>query len=198
MSSFRSERFLWIHLTGITIVPLLLEVVWLGLSIGTPLLWSWLELLLLVVCGILPVLWMQLVRPFDIFSILLFSLKPERLSLEQRQILAQFKTQQHRILSIITALTMVLIVWLLYRFAPLTIAINPWSESSHLSGLIIAAVGLLASNLFLQIPVSVLEVLLSNQAKLTALDPFPVEKMAQEFTIPGFLVDEILAEERSV
>ncbi|GAB4235295.1 MAG: hypothetical protein Kow0049_19710 [Stanieria sp.] len=197
MSSFRSEPFLWIHLTGIVLVPLWLEVVWLGLSIGTPLFWSWLELLLLAAVGIFPILWMQLVRPFDIFSILLFSLKPEQLSPEQRQILAQFKTQPHRILSIITAIVMMLILWCLDRFAPLVIPINPWSQGWHLIGLIIAAVSLLASNLFLQIPVSVLRILLSNQAFLAATEPFPSEEITKEFTIPGFWIDRILSQEQS-
>ncbi|AFZ37189.1 hypothetical protein Sta7437_3693 [Stanieria cyanosphaera PCC 7437] len=196
MSSFRSEPFLWIHLTGIVLVPLWLEIVWLGLSIGTPLLWFWLELLLLAVVGILPILWMQLVRPFDIFSILLFSVKPEQLSSEQRQILAQFKTRSHRIVSIITAIMMILILWFLDSFAPLLIPINPWSQGWHLIGLIIAAVSLLASNLFLQVPVSVLRILLSNQASLAATEPLPSDQIAREFTIPGFWIDSILAKEQ--
>lgn len=192
MSSFRSEPFLWIHLSGIVLVPLLLDLVLLGLSIGTPLFWSWLELLLLAVVGILPILWMQLVRPFDIFSILLFSLKPEQLSPEQRQILTQFKTRPHRLVSIITAIVMSLVLWLLYRFAPLALTINPWSQGWHSLGLIIAAVGLLASNLFLQIPLSVLRILLSNQTPLTDSEPLSSEQIAREFTIPGFWIEKIL------
>lgn len=197
MSSFRSEPFVWIHLAGIVLVPLWLEVVCLGLSIGTPLFWSWLELLLLAVVGIFPILWMQLIRPFDIFSILLFSLKPEQLSPEQRQILAQFKTRPHRIVSIITAIVMLVILWFLNRFAPLFIPINPWSQGWHIIGLIIAAVSLLASNLFLQIPVSVLRILLSNQTLLATTEPFPSEEIAKEFTIPGFWIDRILSQEKS-
>src|SRR4028118_1567963 len=101
MRSFWTEPFLWIHLAGLAAVPLALEFVWLGLAVGDPILPVWMELLLIAVVGIAPVLWMQLIRPFDIFSILVLALKPEQLTVEQRRILSLFKTKNNPVLNII-------------------------------------------------------------------------------------------------
>jgi hypothetical protein len=95
MRSFWTEPFLWIHLAGIAALPLALELVWLGLAVGDPILPVWLELLLVAAVGIVPVLWMQLTRPFDIFSILVLAMKPEQLTQEQRRLLSLFKTKNN-------------------------------------------------------------------------------------------------------
>ncbi|XTZ13067.1 MAG: low-complexity tail membrane protein, partial [cyanobacterium endosymbiont of Rhopalodia inflata] len=44
MNNFRSEPFLWIHLAGIAVVPLSLQLVLLGLAVGDPFPLFWLEL----------------------------------------------------------------------------------------------------------------------------------------------------------
>ena len=59
MSQFRADSYLWIHLWGIALLPLFLEVVWLSLAIGDPFFPFWIELILLVAIGIFPIFLMQ-------------------------------------------------------------------------------------------------------------------------------------------
>lgn len=193
MSSIRSEPFLWIHLAGIALFPALLELVWLGLAIGKPLPFSWLEFMLIAAVGTLPVLWMQLTRPFDIFSIAIVSLRPECLTERQRQILARFKTGRLRWSSAIAAILMLVILWLLFRLSPLAIGVASWFPQWRILGLAIATVAFLASNLFLQVPISVLSILSSDKSQILQTNPYPVEKIIRDFTVPGFKVDKILS-----
>ena len=192
MSALRSEPFLWIHLSGIALFPALLELVWVGLAMGSPGSFSALELVLIAIMGVVPVLWMQLIRPFEIFSILLFALKPECLSLEQRQILSVFKTAKLKFLSTIAAGIMVIVLWLLYSLCPLAIGLASFLPQSRILGLVIAILAFLGSNLFLQVPMSVLAVLLTNKSQLATMEPYPVDKISQDFTVPGIKVNQIL------
>lgn len=190
--SFRAEPFLWIHLAGIAIAPLLLQVVWLGLAVGDPLPFVWLELLLLAIVGILPVWWMQWQRPFDIFSLLLLSVRPDKLTPQQRQILSLLKTKKQRFLSLAVALGMVWVLWQLYRLAPLAAIAASFLPQWRILGLLIAALAFLASNLFVQVPVSVLGVLASSESQVNAIEPQPGEQIVRQFTVPGFKIEKIL------
>lgn len=192
MRSFWTEPFLWIHLAGLAAVPLALEVVWLGLAVGDPILPVWLEWLLLAIVGIAPVLWMQLTRPFDIFSILVLALKPEQLTVEQRRLLSLFKTKNNPVLIIVAAALMAWVLWQVYRVAPVAAAVAPFSPSWRIAGLLLAGLAFLGSNLFLQVPLSVLQVLLTSESEFAAAEPYPIEKMYQDFTIPGLKVNKIL------
>ena len=187
----RSEPFVWIHLSGIVLFPILLEVAWIGLSLGNRFTYI-LELALLIGIGVFPVLLMQLTRPFNIFSILLVSLKAECLSEEQRQILALFRTVKQKFFSIVTAGIMILVLLLLYRLSPLAVGIANFLPQWHILGLAIATVAFLGGNLFLQVPLSVLLVLLTKESKLAEIEPYPIEKMNQSFTTPGIKVSKIL------
>lgn len=191
MSSLRSEPFLWIHLAGVALFPALLGVTLIGLAIGDSFPY-FLELPLIGAIAIVPILLMQLNRPFDIFSILLFSLKPECLSDEQRKILSLFRTAKQKLVSAIAAGMMVLSLWLLYRLSPLAIDLAGFLPQWRILGLAIAAVAFLGSNLFLQVPLSVLLVLLTKEAKLAQIEPYPLEQIEQSFTIPGIKVGKIL------
>jgi hypothetical protein len=190
--TFRSEPFLWIHLAGIAIAPLFLEIVWLGLAVGDPLPFVWLEILFLVLVGIVPVFWMQWQRPFDIFSLLFLALKPDKLSPQQRQILSRFKTQNQRILCLVVALGMGWVLWQLYRFAPLAAIAASFLPQWRVLGLLIAALAFGASNLFVQIPVSVLAILAIGEQKMSATEPYLPAQIPRQFTIPGFKVEKIL------
>jgi hypothetical protein len=187
----RSEPFLWIHLVGIALFPVLSQIALMGLAVGDS--YSYLiELPLLVAIAILPILLMQLSRPFDIFSVLFLSLRPESLTEEQRKILALFKTASPKIWSLITALVMLLLLWLMYHLSPLATGIASFLPQWRILGLAIAAIAFLGSNLFLQIPLSVLQVLLTEESKLTQIEPYPREKIVQDFTVPGIKVNKIL------
>lgn len=191
MSSFRSEPFLWIHLAGIAVFPAMLELTWLGLAVGSPLAIAKIELFLVGLLGIVPVLWMQLFKPFNIFSILFVALKSEILTVEQRQILARFKTVKHRWLSAIAAGLMILLLWLLDRFAPLAIGVVSSLPQWRILGLAIAAIAFLLANLFLQVPLSVLNVLLGDHSIIDNTDPQPAESISQDFTAPGIKVNRL-------
>lgn len=192
MRSFWTEPFLWIHLAGLAAVPLALEFVWLGLAVGDPILPVWLELLFVAVVGIAPVLWMQLIRPFDIFSILVLALKPEQLTIEQRRILSLFKAKNNPVINIIAGVFMLWVLWQIYRVAPIAAAVAPFSPGWRVVGLLWAGLAFLGSNLFLQVPLSVLQVLFTSEKEFAAIEPYPVEKMSQDFTIPGLKVNKIL------
>ncbi len=187
----RSEPFVWIHLSGIVLFPILLEVAWIGLSLGNRFNYI-LELALVIGSGVFPVLLMQLTRPFNIFSILLVSLKAECLSDEQRQILALFRTAKQKFFSIVTAAIMILALLLLYRLSPLAVGVADFLPQWHILGLAIAITAFLASNLFLQVPLSVLLVLLTKKSKLAEIEPYPIEKIDEKFTTPGIKVNKIL------
>lgn len=189
--NIRSEPFIWIHLVGIALFPALVEVALLGLAVGDS--YSYLiELPLLAVIAILPILLMQLSRPFDIFSILFLSLKPECLTESQRKILSLFMTAKQKIWSLIAALVMLLLLWLIYNLSPLATGIAVFVPQWRILGLGIAAIAFLGSNLFLQIPLSVLQVLLTKESKFTQIEPYSLEAITSSFTVPGIKVNKIL------
>ncbi len=192
MRSFWTEPFLWIHLTGLAALPITLELVWLGLAVGDPIVPVWLELLLVAAIGIGPVLWMQLTRPFDIFSLLVLALKPENLTQEQRRILSLFKVKTNKLLTIVGAIFMFWVLWQIYRVAPIAAGVAPLKPGWRIVGLLWASLAFLASNLFLQVPLSVAQVLLTSESEFSTTQPYAVEKLPQDFTIPGIKVNRIL------
>lgn len=192
MRSFWSEPFLWIHVAGLAAFPIFIELSWLGLAVGDPLLPAWLELLLVAVVGITPVLWMQLTRPFYIFSILAVAMKPPQLSEQQRRILSQFKTGENRLLTAGGAVFMLWVLWQLYYTAPLVTPAASLFPQWRLAGLLMAGLAFLGSNLFLQIPLSVVGVLLTSKSELATTEPYPLELIAQDYTIVGLQVNKIL------
>lgn len=192
MRSFWSEPFLWIHVAGLAAFPIFIELTWLALAVGVPILPVWLELLLVAVVSIIPVLWMQLTRPFYIFSILAVAMKPPQLSEQQRRILSQFKTGENRLLTAGTAVFMLWLLWQLYYIAPLATSAALWFPQWRLASLIMAGLAFLASNLFLQIPLSVVGVLLTAKSELATTEPYPLELIPQDYTIVGWQVNQIL------
>ena len=190
--SFWSDPFLWIHLSGVATLPIFLGLCLLGLAVGSPLLPVWLEIFLVAVAGIVPVLWMQWVRPFYIFSILVVAVKPQNLTCLQQRILTRFKTKLNQGIAVFVAVFLTVILWQLYRLAPLAASVAPFPPSWRWAGLLLAASAFLASNLFLQIPVSVARVFVTSDAEFAATQPYPLEKITPDFTILGLQVNQIL------
>jgi hypothetical protein len=190
MRSFWTEPFLWIHLAGLAAIPLTLELVWLGLAVGDPILPVWLEFFIVAAIGIVPITWMQLTHPFDIFSILFLALKPQQLT--QRRLLSLFKTKTNKAVTLVAAVFMVWVLWQLYRAAPVVTPIVPLASGWRIVGLLGAGLAFLASHLFLQVPLSVAQVLRTSESEFAAIAPYPVEKIPQDFTIPGIRVNKIL------
>jgi len=187
--SFWSDPFLWIHLSGAAAVPIFLGLCLLGLAVGSPLLPVWLEMFLVALAGIVPVLWMQWFRPFYIFSILVVAVKPQNLTSLQHRILTRFKTNLNKGLALFVAVLLAVILWQLYRFAPLAASFPP---SWRWAGLLLAASAFLASNLFLQVSTSVMAVLLTPESEFAATKPHVLEKIRQDFTIAPWQVDRLL------
>ncbi|MEB3358475.1 MAG: low-complexity tail membrane protein [Synechococcales bacterium] len=194
MRSFWFDPYLWIHLAGAAAVPIWLEVCFLGLALGNPLLPPGLEILLVAAIGVTPVLWMQWQRPFYIFSLLVVALKVDALTPNQRRLLRFFKSFQTKLLSLVVPIVLTYLLWLLYQFTPLatdalaTLPVPQW----HLLGLLVAAIAFLLANLFLQVPVSVLRVLFASEQAVTQAEPYPLEQIGQNFTSIGFEVAQIL------
>ena len=189
--TIRDEPFIWIHLAGVALFPLTLAIALVALGIGNSYYYP-LELGAIAVTSVLPILWMQLSRPFDIFSILFLSLKPESLTEQQRQILAGFKTSKHKLWSAIAALAMLLVLWLIYSLAPLTTETIDFLPQWRILGLLVAAVAFLASNLFLQVPLSVLLILSTEESKLSQFKSDSTAEIPSNYTVPGIKVERIL------
>lgn len=192
MRAFWSDPYPWIHLAGLATVPIWLELCLLGLAVGDPLLPSGVEVLLVAAIGIAPILWMQWQRPFCIFSLTPLALKPSQFNEQQRRILRVFKSPENRMLAIATAVLLLFVLVWLYRTAPLVQTVAPFSPDARWAGLLLAAIAFLGCNLFVQVPVSVARALLTSDATLNALEPYPTEQIIKDFTLLGFRVDQIL------
>lgn len=188
----RSEPFLWIHLAGFALVPLTLAVMIVGLAVGDPLPLFWLELLIIATCGTIPILLMQWYRPFYILSLPLFVIKPERTTLQQQQILSLFKTKRQRVVSAIASLILLLILFQLYRFAPLAAIVASNLPQWRILGIAIASVAFLFTNLFCQVPLSVLMILLTSNNQWEKTQPYPVNQITRDFTLAGLKVNKLL------
>jgi len=160
--------------------------------VGSPLLPVWLEMFLVAVAGIVPVLWMQWFRPFYIFSILVVAVKPQNLTSLQQRILTRFKTKLNQGIALFVAVLLAVILWQLYRLAPLAASVAPFPPSWRWAGLLLAASAFLASNLFLQVSASVMAVLLTPESEFAATKPHVLEKIRQDFTIVPWQVDRLL------
>ncbi len=192
MRAFWSDPYLWIHAAGLAALPLCLLVCLLGLAVGDPLLPVWLELSLIAAVGIAPIVWMQWQKPFYIFSLVAVALKPTQLTDDQRRILTLFKTRRSPIWIGLGALALLIVLRQLYYVAPIASEVTPFALGSRGLGLIVAAIAFLASNLFLQVPLSVIRVLLTTDQTFAATEPFAVEHIPQTFSVLGLQVNRIL------
>jgi hypothetical protein len=192
MRSFWSDPYLWIHVAGIAVLPIALELCLLGFAIGDPFLPAGIELLLVAILGITPVLWMQWQRPFYIFSLLVVALKPEQLTLDQRRLLHWFKTPVSRGLAVLVPVVLSSLLWQIYKLSPIAIESAAFLPQWRGLGLLLAAIAFFLSNLFLQVPISVLRVLLVGEAKFAATTPYGLEQIPQDFSVLGWQVKQIL------
>lgn len=192
MRSYWSDPYLWLHLAGLAVLPLWLEVCLLGLAVGNPILPVWLELGLVGGLGILPILWMQLQRPFCIFSLVAVVVKPTQLTEMQRKLLTLFKMGRNQVLAIAVAIVMALILRQLYVYAPIAAEITPFRLESRWVGLLVAVIAFLQANLFIQVPVSVVSVLFAGETAFAAAPPYPPEQVRPNFTLLGLPLNRIL------
>lgn len=192
MTNFKLEPFLWIHLAGLTIIPLMLEGVWLALSLGSPVGTWWLEFLILTVIGIIPIFILQFKRPFNFFSLLLFAISPNLLTTEQRQILSLIKQKNQRIVQFIALILMLVMLWQLYKFAPIATLTTNHLPQWRIFALIVASLLLAISHLFCQVALSILPILFTSQAQFQTIEPYPVTRIYVDFTTPPIFVKKII------
>ncbi len=192
MRSFWSDPYLWIHLSGLAAFLLFLEGCLVGFAIGDPLLPVSLELILVAIIGIAPILWMQWQRPFYIFSLVAVTVKPEKLTDDQRRLLSLFKQPRNRILALIVPVVLVVVLRQVYGIAPIAAATLPFSPTWRPLGLMVAALSFLACNLFVQVPVSVASVMLTSESAFATTSPFPPEQIQQSFTLIGLRLNQIV------
>lgn len=186
----RSEPFLWIHFGGIIVFPLMLAIAVIGLAVGDR--YSYLlELPWLIAIAILPISFMQLYRPFNIFSVLFVALQPRFLTEKQRKILALFQRKQQKVVSAIATGLMVVNLWLLYSFAPATVGVANLLPQQRILGLAIASIAFLGSNLFLQIPLSAFQVLLTSKSEFAQIEQCSLEEIKSNFTTVGIKVSQL-------
>ncbi|MBE9078820.1 low-complexity tail membrane protein [Romeria aff. gracilis LEGE 07310] len=190
----RRDPYLWVHLAGLAAVPLFLELCLAGLATGRPVLPARAELAGVAITGIVPVVWMQWRRPFYIFSLVLLAIRPAELSLERRQLLPLFRSGLTKLLTLGGAVLAGFLLWQLYRLAPLAAESTPLAGQPHLVGLLVAALSFLGFNLFLQVPLSVLRVLLADEKQLADATPYEADAIATDFSIIGLRVNWILPE----
>jgi len=191
MRSLRSDPYLWVHLAGVAAVPIFLELCLLGLGMGRSLMPVWFELLFVGGLGIVPILWMQWQKPFCIFSLLLLALRPDQMSEEQRKLLGLFKSPVNQFLSVGVAVLMAGLLWQFYQVAPLANGVL-FPTATRGTGLLVAAIAFFLANLFVQVPASVLRVLLIKESIFAISQPYPVEQIPSAFTLIGWRVKKIL------
>ncbi len=191
MTTFRAEPFLWIHLAGIVVVPLALLAMAYGLAIGTPLTPYGLEIIFLVAIAWLPIMVMQWLRPFEIFSLLIIAIRPGSLTESQRRVLALFKQSKQRWLTLLGGLLSLAMLWGVYLYAPITYALVVNLPQIRFLGLLIAAIAYLIANLFLQVPLSVVGVLFTSETQYELSPPIDPESIPKSFTVPGIKLRQI-------
>ncbi len=190
MQPWRCDPYLWVHLAGLATVPLWIDLCLLGLAVGTPTL-PGLELAVMIALGVLPVLVMQLRQPFYIFSLPGLALRPTALQDDQRRLLTQFRRWRVRVGALLVPLPLVWVLVKLYPLAFLAREITPFGDWGRLGGVVIAALGFFFANLFLQVPVAVLQVLATPDRRMQTVVPYPVDKIAADFTWFGLAIGKI-------
>ena len=191
MAPWRCDPYLWVHLAGLATVPLWIDLCLLGLAVGNPTLPE-LELGVIVALGVLPVLVMQLRQPFYIFSLLGLALKPGKLQDDQRRLLSQFWRWRVRLGALLVPVPLVWVLLKLYPLAFLARDLTPFSDWGRLGGVAIAVLSFFMANLFLQIPIAVLQVLATPDRVMAGVVSYPLEGIATDFTWIGLSVSKML------
>jgi hypothetical protein len=191
MKSWRCDPYLWIHLAGLATVPLWIDLCLLGLAVETPTL-PGLEYGFIVALGVLPVLVMQLRRPFYIFSLPGLALRPGSLKTDQLRLLTQLRRWRVRLGALPVSIFLVWVLVNLYPLAFLAREITPFGDWGRMGGVAIAALGFFLANLFLQVPVAVLQVMATPDRRMQTVVPYPIDQIATTFTWFGLSVDKIL------
>lgn len=191
MRPYRQEPYLWLHVVGLAALPLWALGIWLGVAAGQPWLPYGVEETLLVLLGVAPWLWMQWQRPFNPFAVLVVSLLPTVLTTEQRQWLRLLKSTKTRIVAVLALLPMIWLLGQCYQLAPLASSVTP--IPNHGLGLLVAAIAFSGANLFMQVALSMVALLLlTSEAQFAAASPYEPERIGVDFFRFGLQWRQIL------
>ena len=198
MTSHRRDPYLWLHLAGLATVPLWLDACLVGLAVGEPIVAPWLEITVLLLVGSLPIVWMQLRRPFYIFSVPGLALRPDKLSLERRRLLAiQRGWWSHGLVILMASLLCWALYWL-YQVAPMALDV-PWLVGrSRATGWVVAAGAFLLANLFALVSATVLPMLTVSSDRLAKVEPWETTRILPQFMVLGLRISKILPEDLQV
>jgi hypothetical protein len=188
----RRDPYVWIHLAGLATVPLWLALCLSGLAVGEPVLPPGLELATLAGVGTLPILWMQLQRPFYIFSIPGLAVRPDKLEADRCRCLRLQQTWLSRGLVCLSAIALLGILYWLYQLAPIAANMTPFAAMTRAQGWLIGAVSFLFANLFVQVPATLVPLLLASSSTLAQTPPYESDKILNSFMVIGLRVGAIL------
>ncbi|MGK7913037.1 MAG: low-complexity tail membrane protein [Synechococcus sp.] len=182
------DPYVWVHVAGIVMFPLWMGLCAIGLASAEPVLPVWLEMVTIVVLGAGSILAMQLLKPFNIFSALMIAIPTDCLDDDHRRILAIFQEREQQILAIVISALMCCFLIDAYHLAPLLERFSPVriAPGSGISRIILATVGFLGGNLFLQVPLATLRVMAMPDAAVAQVTPVQVEDAAEQFTTLGW------------
>lgn len=190
----QQNRYLWVHFAALAAVPLLLDICLAGLASAGPAFdypaAGSLQFWALALLGIVPTLWMQLAKPFYIFSLPPLALKPAELTEDQRRCLQLLKSLQVKIIAGITASFALWLLWQVYARSP---QVTPLMSPT--AGLISAAIAFFVTCVILQISVSAGRSLFVGPDTLKRVVPVEVSAIASQFLILGLRVNKILPSE---
>ncbi|MGI0492675.1 low-complexity tail membrane protein [Alkalinema pantanalense CENA528] len=189
MNRFWLDPYLWIHLSGIVVVPIALLGCWIALTAAPPSFSSIVEFLLIFLIGVLPILWMQWQKPFYIYSILVIAINPDDLTPNQQKILTLFENCRNPLLLMLGAIGLGVLLWQIQAGAQLVPPIVPLPQIFRLPA---AAIAFFMATLFLEVPLSVLRVMLAGEDTFLNAQPLAIHTIRQKFTIVGLKVNKIL------
>ena len=183
----QQNRYLWIQVVGLATVPLLLDVCLVGLASSGLAVPFGFQFWAIAFLGIVPTLWMQLARPFYVFSLPPVALTPTVLSDQQRRCLTLLKSWQVKALA---GLTACFSLWVLLQVYVASSQVMPLMTPGI--GLVSAGAAFFLSCAFLQISVSAVRALLVGPEALKRVAPYETDAIATDFLILGLRVKRIL------
>lgn len=194
MIQLQQNRYLWVHFAALALVPLLLDFCLVGLAsarsaFGYPTAYGFQFWLVALVC-VGPPLWMQIVRPFYVFSLPPLALRPDVLTEDQRRCLTVLTSWQMKALAGVSA---VVLIWLLAQLYEQSVVVAKQSMAvmTPTAGMVSAVVAFFFACLFVQISVSAGRSLLVSPTALKRVPPYE-GAIAQNFLIAGFRIKKLL------
>ncbi|ANV83708.1 hypothetical protein AWQ21_04510 [Picosynechococcus sp. PCC 7003] len=191
------EPYFWLHVAGLALLPLIWSLLAIALAIGIPFPVANVELGLIVLLGGVPVWLLQILRPWQPFSLFVFQIPPERLDERQRQILRLVQGTRQPILNVLGAIAMVILLWQVAHYAPLAVGLTAGLPQWHILGLFAAILLFFFGNILLQIPLTLLPALLISETTAQAIDPHPTVSIRRDFACWGLPLGQLFPPRRS-